>query len=138
MAIRAGLCHAAKLAFLTGVHQPQDKYMLALYTGNADISRDTPTYTTAGESVGAGYQAGGVLLMGYESGITDGCAWINWRSDPIWHNSTILARGALVYNASKGNVALEVLDFGTDKGSINGEFEINLPASGVTSMITFE
>ena len=138
MAIRPGLCHAAKLGFLTGIHQPKDDYRIALYSAEASISPETAMYGDPGEVSGQGYQPGGTILEGYESGQTNGLAWINWTKNPVWRNSSIRARGALVYNASKGNQAIEVLDFGEDFAAINGVLEIEMPASGATSMVTFE
>jgi len=38
------------------------------------------------------------------------------------------ARGALIYNASKGNKAIAVLDFGADKTASN-TFVVQMPAN---------
>jgi hypothetical protein len=139
MAIRPGLCHAGKLGFLTGVHQPKDIYRLALYGADADLSPKTAMYGARGEVSGQGYTPGGITLNGYDSGVTEaGVAWVNWTILIVLRNSTIRARGALLYNASKGNQAIEVIDFGTEYAAINGVFEIEMPASGVTSLVTFE
>ena len=50
--------------------------------------------------------------------------------------STITARGALIYNSSKSNKAVAVLNFGADITSTAGTFTVNMPAVGdSTSLI---
>jgi hypothetical protein len=50
-------------------------------------------------------------------------------------NSTITARGALVYNSSKSNKAVAVYDFGSDQSSISSTFTITMPAANSSSAI---
>lgn len=138
MAIRPGLCDGAKLGFLTGVHTPRDDYRIALYGAGAALDTGVRTYSPDSEVSGQGYLAGGISLMGYEAGITDSVAWVNWTVNPTWPNCTVRARGALIYNASKGNAAIEVLEFGKDFGATNGLLELEVPASGPTALVTFK
>ena len=136
--IIGGLCQSGYLDFATGVHQPQDKYMIALYTSTADITHKTTIYKTQGEVVGEGYNAGGALLEGYEAKLLvkggNAVAYIDW-DDPQWDNSTIKASAGLIYNHSKGNKAITVLDFGKEYASGNGIFMIVLPEPGDTACI---
>jgi hypothetical protein len=50
-------------------------------------------------------------------------------NDISFTSATITARGALIYNSSKSNKAIAVLDFGSDKISTNGTFTVQMPAA---------
>lgn len=136
--IIGGLCQSAYLDFATGVHQPQDRYMIALYNANATINHRTTAYTSQGEVDGDGYKSGGTLLKGYEAKLLtkggNAVAYIDW-DDPQWENSTLKAGAALIYNASKANKAVTVLDFGREYASGNGIFMVVLPEPGDTACI---
>lgn len=135
MAITQAACNSFKRQLFQGLHQPGDEYRLALYTSDADLNADTATYTATGEVSGAGYVAGGVALQGYEPGYASNVAWIDWTTDPTWEESTITARGALIYNATRSNAAVAVLDFGEDVSSTNDTFTVTLPAPGAATAI---
>jgi len=121
---------------LQGIHQPTDVYRLALYSSNANLSRSTPAYTTEEEVIGSpGYDAGGQVLTGFMVGTTPADtqdpnknAWstLDWN-DPSWPYATITARGGLVYNATKQNRAVAVIDFGKNFVSTNGSWSVIRP-----------
>jgi hypothetical protein len=100
---------------------------MALFTSSATLGASTTVYSTSNEVVGAGYTAGGVTLSGYSVTVSGTTAVLDWTTDPSWASATITARGALIYNASKTNKAVYVLDFGTDKTSTSGTFTVTLP-----------
>ena len=130
MAITAAVCNSFKLESLptaAGVHRAGDVYKCALYTSAATLSNATTVYTATGEVVGAGYVAGGAILSGLATALDGDTAYLDF-TDPTWPASTITARGALIYNSSKGNKAVGVLDFGQDISSTNGLFTVALPA----------
>jgi hypothetical protein len=52
-----------------------------------------------------------------------------------WLSSTITARGALIYNSSKADRAIAVLDFGSDKTSTDGDFTIQFPVADASNAI---
>lgn len=137
--IIGGLCHEAYLNILMGVHNPKDRYMIALYTAAANINHTTMSYVTQNEVHGLGYEAGGILLEGYEAKLKKkpggAVAYLDW-DDPEWTKCTIKARCALVYNASKDNKALCVLDFGREYASDNGTFLVVLPEPGDTACVS--
>ena len=54
---------------------------------------------------------------------------------PQWSTATITARGALIYNSSKSNKAVAVLDFGTDKTSTAGNFTVQFPTADASLAI---
>ena len=56
-------------------------------------------------------------------------------ADPSFSSATITARGALIYNNSKSNAAIAVLDFGSDFSSSNGTFTVQFPTFNSTNAI---
>lgn len=135
MAITQALCTSYKKEVLQGVHLAADVYKIALFTAAANLSAATTAYATAGEATGAGYTAGGVNLSGFAVTDTGGVACLDF-ADPSWSNATITARGALIYNSTRANKAVAVLDFGADITSTNGTFTVQFPAPGAAGLIT--
>ena len=135
MAITQAATNQLKADVLAGVHQPGDDYKIALFTSAATLGAATTAYSTTNEVSGTGYTAGGASLQGYTPGAASGVAWIDWATDPSWANATITARGALIYNATRANKALGVLDFGADISSTADTFTVTLPAAGATTAI---
>jgi VCBS repeat-containing protein len=84
--------------------------------------------------VGAGYTAGGNTLTGATVSLTGTTAFVDF-SDTTWTTATITARGALIYNSSKSNKAIAVLDFGADKTSTAGSFTVQFPANDSSSAV---
>lgn len=108
-----------------------DTLKIALYTANADLNEATTVYTTVGEVTGGGYTAGGVVLNGTTIQTAGSTAYVNF--DTAVFNAAATARCALIYNASKANKAIAVLDFGADKTSTN--FTITMPSNTATSAL---
>jgi hypothetical protein len=128
MAITAAICNSFKQEILEGIHSSGDTYKLALYTSAATLSKATTAYTTSGEvASGGGYTTGGVALTGFSVTIDTDTAILDFTTDLVWPSATITARGALIYNSSKSNKAVAVLDFGADISSTNGNFTITFP-----------
>ncbi len=127
MAILQAIATSFKAEILQGIHDSADTYKIALYTSAATLVATTTAYSATDEVSGTGYTAGGQVLSGFNvttSGIT---AILDFTTDPSWENATITARGALIYNSSKSNKAVYVLDFDSDITSTNGTFAITLP-----------
>ena len=129
-----GIALEAKKALITGVHQPGDDYRIALYSAAAKIGPTTKAYTTDGEIKGIGYTAGGVTLKGHRTGIIGKNAFITF-DDVILKSATFSAAGAMIYNASKGNAALIVLNIGSEKHVYNSTFELKFPKPTETSAL---
>ena len=127
MAIQSAMCVSARRDWFRGVHQESDVYMIALYDGSANLNVLTERYTTVGEVQGAGYKPGGLRLEGFMAGVDGVTAIMQWKVDPVWKNATINARGALVYNKSKHDLALGVVDFGKAVVSTNGPWVFPMP-----------
>lgn len=113
-----------------------DTIKLALYTGAATLNADTTVYTVTNEVSGGGYSAGGVTLTGATIS-TDGTTVYVDFDDAVWSPASFTTRGALIYNFSKGNKAIAVLDFGADKTAVN-TFTVQMPVnSSSTALIRF-
>ena len=103
---------------------------IVLYTSSASLGATTSAYSTTNEVSGTGYTAGGVTLssqaVAYDS--SNNVAYFD-AADPSWSSATITARGALIYNNTKSNASIAVLDFGSDFSSSNGTFQIQFPTA---------
>lgn len=134
MSITSALCNSYKQEILEGVHASTDTYKIALFDSNAGLSASTTVYSTSGEVEGTGYTAGGVTLSGFTTGLSGSTAYLTF-SDPSWENSTITARGCMIYNSSKSNKAVAVFNFGQNVSSVNGTFTVDFPGAGADSLI---
>jgi hypothetical protein len=123
-------CDTFKTALLNGgVDFSAGVFKLALYTNNASLTASTATYTTDGEVVGAGYTAGGEVLVASVNAL-DGVSYVSFGN--VSWSGAITARGALIYK--DGGTAVCVLDFGSDKISTT-TFTVEFPPDTNTSAI---
>ena len=121
-----------KTQLYTGVHNlSTDTLKIALYTANADLNEATTVYTTTAEVTGTGYVAGGVVLTGITINSSGSTAYVDFAD--VVFNASVTARCALIYNVTKGNKSIAVLDFGSDKTSTN--FTITMPANTATAAL---
>jgi len=114
-----------------------DSFKIALYTGAASIGPDTTAYTTTGETVAAGYTAGGNPLTVSQTptiGNQTGLATVYLSFSNVTWTSALTARGALIYKVGGGNPTVCVLDFGADKTSTT-TFTVQFPAATDTAAI---
>jgi len=109
-----------------------DTLKIALYTSAATLNTATTAYSSDNEVVATGYTAGGATLTGVTLNSSGTVVYVNFDS-PSW-SAAITARGALIYNASKSNKSVAVLDFGADKTS-NTVFTVNMPANTATTAL---
>ena len=125
--ITAGLTYSFKEELLLGVHDfATDVIKVALYSSSAVLGPDTTVYTTVGEISGTGYIAGGEVLVNVSVQLGQGVAYVSF-DNPTWLASTFTTRGALIYNFSKGNKSIAVLNFGIDQTTLSQSFQIQLP-----------
>lgn len=128
------LCTSFKQELFLAVHDfSTDTFQMALYTANADLSASTTVYTATEEVTGTGYTAGGIALTGATVNTSGTTAYVDFAS-PTWDPAAFTCRGALIYNASKGNKAVAVLDFGADK-TTSTQFTVTMPANAATSAL---
>jgi hypothetical protein len=134
MAFDQTLTTSFKQDILLGVHDLEtDDIKMALFLATADLGAATTVYTTTGETSGTGYTAGGLTLTGVTVLTSGTTAYVDF-ADPSWDPANFTARGALIYNASKSNKAIAVLDFGSDKTTTT-TFTVQMPANTATSAL---
>ena len=124
--ITQGIALEAKRALISGVHQPGDDYRIAFYSASAKVGPQTKAYVAEGEIKGKGYKAGGVKLKGFKTGSIGKNAFMTF-DDIELKNATFSVSGAMVYNASKGNATLCVLNLGGERHVFEGAFELKFP-----------
>jgi len=141
MAITQALCSSFKQELLEGIHNFSavggDTFKIALYSSTANLSGATTVYTAVGETTGTGYTAGGNTLTNlgaFLSGTTSYTSFAN----AVWSSASISTAGALIYNASKGNKAVTVLNFGGTYANAGTDFTVVFPTnSPATAPIIF-
>ena len=139
MAITQAMCTSFKQALLDGEmdfsSNTAQSYKIALYTSSASLDAATTAYTTSNEVTGIGYTAGGNPLSISTNPTTGGTTAFLSFATTTWTTATITARGALIYQAGGSTPAVAVLNFGSDKGSSAGDFQITFPAANATDAI---
>lgn len=125
--ITAGLTNSFKEQLLLGVHDfDVDVIKIALYMADAELGPETLEYTAVGEVSGAGYTAGGQVLASAVVTRTGNVSYVSF-ANPAWNAATFTTRGALIYNSSKSNKSVGVLNFGLDQTVLSQQFEIQFP-----------
>ena len=134
MAFEQTLTTSFKQEVLLGVHDlDTDTIKLALYTAEASLGASTTVYSSSNEVTGLGYMAGGEVLTGATVLTSGTTAYVDFNN-AVWPVANFTARGALIYNASKGNKSIAVLDFGADKTTTTS-FTVQMPANTATSAL---
>lgn len=115
-----------------GVHNlTTDVLKIALYTASANLNESTTAYSSSNEVTGTGYVAGGVVMTGVTVSSSGFTAYVDFAD--VVFGAAVTARCALIYNSSKANRAIAVLDFGSDKTSAN--FTITMPENTAASAV---
>lgn len=138
------MCTSFKQELLTGSHNftngTGDTFKLALYDNNASFDASTTDYTATNEVANSGsYSAGGGTLTNVTP-TTSGTTAFTDFADITFTSATITARGALIYNTTTGSGSgttdtVIVLDFGSDKSSTAGDFQIVFPTADSSNAI---
>jgi hypothetical protein len=111
-----------------------DTLKMALYTAEANLNADTTAYAATGEVSSANYTAGGLTLTGVTVLISGSTVYVSFNN-PTWNNVSFTCRGALIYNSSRSNKSVAVLNFGSDKTVSNATFTVTLPANTATTAL---
>jgi Flp pilus assembly secretin CpaC len=123
-----------KAQLYQGIHDlTTDVIKIALYTANANLNEDTTVYSATNEVANTGtYVAGGAQLTPITVSTSGYTAYVGFPN--IAWTGAITARCALIYNSSKGNKSVAVLDFGSDKTSTT-TFTVTMPTNGPTTSL---
>ena len=136
MTIYQGLTTSFKVDMLNGKQNvASDTLKMALYTAYATLDQDTTAYTTGNEISGTGYTVGGKTLSNVTINSGSNTVYVSF-SNVVWDPAQFTTRGALIYNATKSNASIAVLDFGSDKIQTgNNTFTVNLPPDTESSAL---
>jgi hypothetical protein len=137
------MCTSFKVELLKGQHDftnGQDAFKIALYDNSASFTAATTDYTATNEvSASGSYSAGGGTLTNVTPTSSSTTAFTDF-DDITFTSATITARGALIYNSQTGGGSnttdtVVVLDFGSDKSSTSGDFQIVFPTADASNAI---
>jgi hypothetical protein len=124
-----------KAELYEGIHDLiDDTIKIALFNANADLLASTTAYSTNQEVTGTGYTAGGNTLTGATVRSSGTTAYVSF-DNTTWSSASFTCRGALIYNSSKANRSVAILNFGSDKIVVNGTLTIEFPNNDVNSAI---
>lgn len=146
MAIFQTATTSFKLQLFEGVHNfgptSPDTFKIALYTTAATLGPSTTVYSSTDEipSSGTGYTTGGKSLTINPSpttGLNSQAVYTAYVSfdNVSWTNATFTAAGALIYNSSKSNKSVAVLQFSPSRTVSNDTFQIIFPTPDANSAI---
>jgi|TARA_R110000744_G_C19268267_1_gene552193 hypothetical protein len=147
MAITTAMCTSFKKELLEAVHNfllsGGDTFKLSLYaissggksSTTATLGAATTAFTTTGEVASSGsYVTGGTSLTRIDPASSGTTGYTDF-ADLSFTTATITARGALIYNSSDSNKAVCALDFGGNKTSTAGTFQVAFPAAAASTAI---
>ena len=135
--IQQGLTNSFKQEMLqAGQNLATDTLKMALYTAFSDIGQATTAYTTDNEITGTGYTAGGEAVTGatISTDTQTGTVYVNFNN-VSWSGANFTARGALIYNVTRSNKSVAVLDFGSDKTFTSTNNTVTMPANTATTAL---
>ena len=133
------MCTSFKSELMKATHNftnGANVFKLALYTNSASFTAATTAYTATNEVSNSGsYSAGGGALTNVTPTTSGTTAFADFN-DITFTSATITARGALIYNdTAAGDPTVVVLDFGADKTSTSGDFQIVFPTADASNAI---
>jgi hypothetical protein len=129
-------------AFNKEIDWDSDTIKVMLCTSSYTPNQDTHRYKSdvTNEVTGTGYTAGGATLTTIAPSYASGTNTLTLDANDVsWPNSTIVARYAVVYDATPSTDATRPLigyvDFGQDISTTAGTFSIVWDAAGVISAV---
>ena len=129
-----------KTQLLTATHNfttsTGDVFKIALYLSTASIGDDTTVYTATGEISGTGYTAGGITITAITPTSSGTTAFVSFNTTTFTGLVNSSIAGALIYNSSKSNKSVAVLDFGGTKiSTVATPLVITFPTAAATTAI---
>jgi len=115
------------------------KCMLVTSSYSPNIDTHTSYRDVTNQVTGTGYTEGGASLAGVTvtRDLTNDLGKFD-ANDVTWTNSTLTARGAILYRSDPSDETTRWLicyfDFTTDKSSSNGDFTIQWNANGILNL----
>lgn len=141
MAITTAMCTSFKSELLGGTHDlDTDVLKLALIkatpTGTYDATTTNYSDVTGNsdEASGTNYTTGGQNLDGATIATSGTTAFLDF-TDEVFANVTVSADGCIIYNSSKANRAVAVIDFGGTVAATAGDLTIEFPAADASNAI---
>ena len=141
MAITTAMCNSFKQELLGGVHDLDTdtlKVALIKQSPTGTYGADTTNYSditgNSDEAVGTNYTAGGQTLDSATISLSGSTAFVDF-ADEVFTNLTISADGAIIYNASQGDKAVAVFDFGGTVTSTSGDFTVVFPTADASNAV---
>jgi hypothetical protein len=110
-----------------------DTIKMALYTADANLNANTTAYASTSEVTSANYTAGGAVCTNVTVNQSGGTVYVNF-DNVSWSNVSFTCRGALIYNATKSNKSIAILNFGSDK-TAGPNFVVTMPQNTVTTAL---
>lgn len=127
MAIIGGVTDSFKAELFRRIHDfGSDTFKLALYSDG--LGPDTTEYTSTNEVSGTGYSAGGQTL-GATTIVQSGAVSYVDIPDASWPGASFSARGGLIYNSTRGNRSVMVLDFGLERAFTSSSNTVVFPVA---------
>jgi hypothetical protein len=141
MAITTAMCASFKQELLGGTHDlDTDILKLALIkaTPTGTYGASTTNYSTvtgnSDEASGTNYTTGGQTLDGATISLSGTTAIVDF-TDEVFSNVTVSADGCIIYNSSKANRAICVIDFGGTVSATAGDLTIQFPTADASNAI---
>ena len=141
MAITTAMCNSFKQELLGGVHDlDTDSLKIALIkqsptgTYGAATTNYSDVTGNSDEATGTNYTAGGQVLDSATISLSGTTAFVDF-ADEVFTNLTISADGAIIYNASQGNKAIAVFDFGGTVTATSGDFTVVFPTADSSNAV---
>lgn len=141
MAITTAMCNTFKQELLGGVHDLDTnslKVALIKASPSGTYGAATANYSdvtgNSDEASGTNYSAGGQVLDSASITLSGTTAFVDF-ADEVFSNLTISADGAIIYNASQGNKAIAVFNFGSTVTSTAGDFTVVFPAADASNAV---
>ena len=141
MAITTAMCTSFKSELLGGTHDlDTDVLKLALIkeTPAGTYGAATTNYSdvtgNSDEASGTNYTAGGQALDGATITV-DGTTAIVDFTDEVFADVTVSCDGCIIYNSSKANRAIAVIDFGGTVSATAGDLTIEFPTADASNAI---
>jgi hypothetical protein len=141
MPITTAMCASFKQELLGGTHDlDTDILKMALIKASptGTYGASTTNYSTvtgnSDEASGTNYTTGGQTLDGATISLSGTTAIVDF-TDEVFSNVTVSADGCIIYNSSKSNRAICVIDFGGTVSATAGDLTIQFPTADASNAI---